>query len=97
MFFFFHISSVTLSEYCFTFVFFFQERMSSAAANNANDSSSSSLILRVTDVQTGVENGRKCTKYKVSVNYNSQELELWKRYNEFHTLNEKVSIVFIFK
>jgi hypothetical protein len=80
----------------FHFCVLFQERMSSAATSNANASSVRSLILRVIDAQTSVENGRKCTKYKVSVNRNGQELEVWRRYNEFYTLNEKVSIVFSF-
>ena len=55
-----------------------------------------SLALRVVDAQTSAENGRKFTKYKVSVNYNGREWEIWRRYKEFNTLNEKVEKAFFF-
>ena len=64
-------------------------------ANNTNAVLPGSLTLRVSDAQTSAENGRKFTKYKVIVNYNGQEWEIWRRYKEFHTLNEKVSYDFM--
>jgi hypothetical protein len=68
--------------------------MSGSTASNSNVNGP--LILRVVDAQTSAENGRKFTKYKVSVNYNGQEWEIWRRYKEFHTLNEKVNYKFNF-
>lgn len=65
--------------------------MSNSTASSSTASLNGPVSLRVTDAQTSVENGRKFTKYKVSVNYNGQEWEIWRRYKEFHNLNEKVS------
>ena len=65
--------------------------MNNSAASNANVSITGPVTLRVVDAQTSAENGRKFTKYKVSVNYNGQEWEIWRRYKEFHTLNERVN------
>ena len=67
--------------------------MINTAANNTNAPVKGSLILHVVDAQTSAENGRKFTKYKVTVNYNGQEFEIWRRYKEFHTLNEKVNLI----
>jgi hypothetical protein len=75
----------------------FKEKMSSKTANsNLNTGITGPLTLRVVDPETSVENGGKVTKYKISVNYNGQEWDLWKRYKEFHTLNEKVNNHFSF-
>ncbi len=65
--------------------------MNSSTATNSNVNITGPLTLHVIDAQTSAENGRKFTKYKVSVNYNGQEWEIWRRYKEFHTLNEKVN------
>lgn len=70
--------------------FFLKEKMSGSSASNSTISITGALILRVVDAQTSVENGRKFTKYKVSVNYNGREWEIWRRYKEFNALNEKV-------
>jgi len=64
--------------------------MTSTAAGNSNPVITGPLTLHVVDSQTSAENGRKFTKYKVTVNYNGQEWDVWRRYKEFHTLNEKV-------
>lgn len=64
--------------------------MSGSAASNSTPIINNSLTLHVVDAQTNAENGRKFTKYKVSVNYNGREWEIWRRYKEFNTLNEKV-------
>ena len=69
--------------------------MSGPAATTTTTSSSNQpvtgpIILRVVDGQTSVENGRKFTQYKVSVNHNEREWEIWRRYKEFNALNEKV-------
>jgi len=64
--------------------------MSNSTASSSTASLNGPVGLRVTDAQTSAENGRKFTKYKVSVNYNGQEWEIWRRYKEFHTLNEKL-------
>ena len=73
--------------------FLITEKMINTAANNTNAPVKGSLILHVVDAQTSAENGRKFTKYKVTVNYNGQEFEIWRRYKEFHTLNEKVNLI----
>jgi hypothetical protein len=65
--------------------------MNSSTANSGNSTITGPLTLRVVDAQTSAENGRKFTKYKVSVNYNGHESDIWRRYKEFHTLNEKVN------
>lgn len=65
--------------------------MSSSTPSSSNASSTGSLTLRVVDAQTSAENGRKFTKYKVCASNNGQEWEIWRRYKEFHTLNEKVN------
>jgi hypothetical protein len=65
--------------------------MSSSTASSSSAGATGSPTLRVVDAQTSAENGRKFTRYKVSVNYNSQEWDIWRRYKEFHTLNEKVN------
>lgn len=67
--------------------------MSGSTASSSTSNINDSLTLRVVDAQTSVENGRKFTKYKVSVNYNGREWEIWRRYKEFNTLNEKVRII----
>ncbi len=59
-------------------------------ASNSNPNVNGPLTLCVVDAQTSAENGRKFTKYKVSVNYNGREWEIWRRYKEFNTLHEKV-------
>lgn len=64
--------------------------MSGSTASNSSPSITGPLILRVVDAQTSAENGRKFTTYKVSVNYNGREWEIWRRYKEFNALNEKV-------
>ena len=69
--------------------------MSSSTASSSNTSMTGSITLRVVEAQTSAENGRKFTKYKVSVNYNGQEWDVWRRYKEFHTLNEKATSNFI--
>lgn len=66
-------------------------------ASNTNVSITGPLTIRVVDAQTSAENGRKFTKYKVTVSYNNHEWEIWRRYKEFHTLNEKVRNNFNFK
>jgi hypothetical protein len=68
--------------------------MNSSTASSSSANTTGPLTLRVIDAQTSAENGRKFTKYKVSVNHNGQEWDIWRRYKEFHTLNEKVSNVF---
>lgn len=70
--------------------------MSSSAASGSHTNTIGSLTLRVLDAETTAENGRKFTKYKVVVNYNGQEWEIWRRYKEFHTLNEKVNKNYLF-
>jgi hypothetical protein len=70
--------------------------MSGATASSSNANITGSLILHVVDAQTSAENGRKFTQYKVSVNYNGHEWDIWRRYKEFHTLNEKVNYKFNF-
>jgi len=64
--------------------------MSGSSASNSNPSVSGPLTLRVVEAQTSAENGRKFTKYKVCVNYNGRDWEIWRRFKEFNTLNEKV-------
>ncbi|CAF0921870.1 unnamed protein product [Rotaria sordida] len=65
--------------------------MSSETANsNSKTGITGPLALRVVDAQTSTENDGKVTKYKISVNYNGQEWDLWKRYKEFQTLNDKL-------
>jgi len=64
--------------------------MSGSTASNSNPNVNGPLTLHVVDAQTSAENGRKFTKYKVSVNYNGREWEIWRRYKEFNALNEKV-------
>ncbi|CAF3351608.1 unnamed protein product [Rotaria socialis] len=64
--------------------------MNSSTASSSNTHPTGSLTLHVLDAQTSAENGRKFTKYKVAVNYNGQDWEIWRRYKEFHTLNEKL-------
>ena len=64
--------------------------MNNSAVSGANISITKPVLLHVVDAQTSAENGRKFTKYKVSVNYNGQEWDIWRRYKEFHTLNERV-------
>ena len=54
-------------------VLYFKERMSSATASSSSANTIGSLTLHVVDAQTSAENGRKFTKYKVSVNHNGQE------------------------
>jgi len=73
------------------FFFAFKEKMSSSTATSSNVSITGPLTIHVVDAQTSAENGRKFTKYKVTVNYNGQEWDIWRRYKEFHTLNEKVN------
>ncbi len=73
------------------FCFLFEEKMNSPMASSPTAGITGTLTLRVVDAQTSAENGRKFTKYKVSVNYNGQECDIWRRYKEFHTLNEKVN------
>jgi hypothetical protein len=75
----------------FHFFLILKEKMNSSTATNSNVNITGPLTLHVIDAQTSAENGRKFTKYKVSVNYNGQEWEIWRRYKEFHTLNEKVN------
>jgi hypothetical protein len=70
--------------------------MSGSTASNSNVNANSPLTLRIADAQTSAENGRKFTKYKVSVNYNGREWEIWRRYKEFNTLNEKVRKVLFY-
>jgi serum/glucocorticoid-regulated kinase 3 len=74
----------------FHFFLILKEKMNSSTATNSNANITGPLTLHVIDAQTSAENGRKFTKYKVSVNYNGQEWEIWRRYKEFHTLNEKL-------
>ena len=64
--------------------------MSGSTASNSTSNINGPLTLNVVDAQTSAENGRKFTTYKVSVNYNGREWEIWRRYKEFNTLNEKV-------
>ncbi|CAF1042341.1 unnamed protein product [Rotaria sordida] len=64
--------------------------MSSPTASSSKASTTGSLTLHVIDAQTNTENGRKFTQYKITVNYNGQEWDMWRRYKEFHTLNEKL-------
>jgi serum/glucocorticoid-regulated kinase 3 len=64
--------------------------MSGSTASNSNANVNGPLTLCVVDAQTSAENGRKFTKYKVSVNYNGREWEIWRRYKEFNALNEKL-------
>jgi hypothetical protein len=64
--------------------------MSSSTASSSNSNINGMLTLHVVDAQTSAENGRKFTKYKVSVNHNGREWEIWRRYKEFNTLNDKV-------
>ncbi|CAM2700307.1 unnamed protein product [Rotaria socialis] len=64
--------------------------MSGSSASSPTLNVNDSLILHVVDAQTSAENGRKFTKYKVSVNYTGREWEIWRRYKEFNTLNEKL-------
>ncbi len=80
----------------FHFFLILKEKMNSSTATNSNTNITGPLTLHVSDAQTSAENGRKFTKYKVSVNYNGQEWEIWRRYKEFHTLNEKVNYKFNF-
>ncbi|CAF3645275.1 unnamed protein product [Rotaria sordida] len=68
----------------------YSETMSNSTASSTTSNINDSLTLRVVDAQTSTENGRKFTKYKVSVNYNGREWEIWRRYKEFNTLNEKL-------
>jgi hypothetical protein len=68
--------------------------MSGSTASNSNSNVNGPLTLRVVDAQTSAENGRKFTKYKVSVNYNGREWEIWRRFKEFNALNEKVRKLF---
>ena len=70
---------------------FIAEKMSGSTASNSTANVNSPLTLSVVDAQTSAENGRKFTKYKVSVNHGGREWEIWRRYKEFNTLNEKVS------
>jgi len=82
-------------------LFFFvfpKEKMSGSTASNSNvnATANSPLTLRIADAQTSAENGRKFTKYKVSVNYNGREWEIWRRYKEFNALNEKVRMVLFY-
>jgi hypothetical protein len=70
------------------------EKMSGSTASNSNVNGP--LILRVVDAQTSAENGRKFTQYKVSVNCNGREWEIWRRYKEFNALNEKVRKFYLF-
>ena len=72
--------------------FLFVEKMSGSTASNSSPSVNGPLTLRVVDAQTSAENGRKFTTYKVSVNYNGREWEIWRRFKEFNTLNEKVEL-----
>ena len=69
--------------------------MSGSTASSSHININGPLTLRVVDAQTSAENGRKFTKYKVSVNYNGREWEIWRRYKEFNTLNEKVATIFL--
>ncbi len=69
---------------------------STASNSNVNATANSPLTLRIVDAQTSAENGRKFTKYKVSVNYNGREWEIWRRYKEFNSLNEKVRKVLFY-
>jgi hypothetical protein len=94
LFFFFPLFA-TLSNYCFI-CFVFKEKMSSTTASSSSPNITGTLTLRIVDAQTSAENGRKCTKYKVSVNYNGQEWDIWRRYKEFYTLNDKVSKICLF-
>jgi len=87
-----HLAFATLSKYYYFISFFvFKEKMNNSAASSSNVSITGPVILHVVDAQTSAENGRKFTKYKVSVNYNGQEWDIWRRYKEFHTLNERVN------
>lgn len=72
-------------------LFYFPEKTNmNSAASNSNLNVNGPITLHVVDAQTTAENGRKFTKYKVTVNYNGREWEIWRRYKEFHTLNERV-------
>ena len=72
-------------------LFYFEEKMNTnSAASNSNVNITGPITLHVVDAQTTAENGRKFTKYKVTVNNNGREWEIWRRYKEFHTLNERV-------
>ena len=85
------LKSISSNEYIdFSILFIFTEKMSNSTASSVTPTLTEPLTLRVIDAQTSTENARKFTKYKVSVNYNGQEWEIWRRYKEFHTLNEKV-------
>lgn len=64
--------------------------MSNSTASSSTASLNGPVGLRVTDAQTSAENGRKFTKYKVIVNFRGREWEIWRRYKEFNSLNEKV-------
>ena len=64
--------------------------MSNSTASNSNSDINDSLVLHVIDAQTSVDNGRKFTRYKIIVNYHGREWEIWRRFKEFNTLNEKV-------
>ena len=55
-------------------------------ASNSNVSITGPLTIRVVDAQTSAENGRKFTKYKVTVSYNGNEWDIWRRYKEFLVL-----------
>jgi len=70
--------------------------MSSSTASSSNLNVNGMLTLHVVDAQTSAENGRKFTKYKVSVNHNGREWEIWRRYKEFNALNDKVRNMFFF-
>lgn len=78
------------------FFVFSVEKMSGSTASNSNVNINGPLTLYVVDAQTSAENGRKFTKYKVSVNYNGREWEIWRRFKEFNALNEKVRKWFSF-
>ena len=71
-------------------MYFTKEKMSGSTASSSTSNINGTVTLRVTEAQTSAENGRKFTKYKVSVNHNGREWEIWRRYKEFNTLNEKV-------
>ena len=95
MFNFFSVTYLTFYLSIISFVCVFKEKMSSSMASSSNTSIVRSIVLRVVEVETSVENRRKFTRYRVSVNYNGQEWYVWRRYKEFHALNEKATINFI--
>lgn len=80
--------------FSFSSLFFPIEKVASLTTtpttNTLTPISTNQLTLNVVESQTSVENGRKFTKYKVIVNFRGRQWEIWRRYKEFNSLNEKV-------